>query len=189
MLIRLLLLFTLVPLLELALLLRIGGLVGLLPTLVLVVGTGAAGAWLARQEGVRAWLAVQRELAAGRIPTEELVHGLLVLVAGAVLITPGVLTDAAGLLLLVRPVRRALIRRLRRRYRQRLEQGTLGGGSFRFVWLGTSSPDPEASSGHGEQDAAEGPDGWYREPSPDREKVRRPEDEGVGRPRGRSIEL
>lgn len=155
--IRLVLLFTLVPLLELALLLRIGELVGLLPTLALVIGTGVAGAWLARHEGVRAWLAVQRELAAGRLPTEELVHGLLVLVAGAVLITPGVLTDAAGLLLLVRPVRAALIRRLRERYRRRLEEGMPGASSFRFVWMGR----PHPGEMEGDPDRS---DGWYREP-------------------------
>lgn len=193
MLIRLLLLFTLVPLLELVLLLRIGDLVGLLPTLALVIATGVAGAWLARQEGLRAWLAVQRELAAGRIPTEELVHGLLVLVAGAVLVTPGVLTDAAGLLLLVRPVRGALIRRLRERYRQRLEQGTLGGPSFRFVWLGSSPPDPGAGSGAGsgyeDEGDAEAPDGWYRDPRADRERVGRGPDEGAGPGSGRTIEL
>lgn len=132
MLLRLFLLFTLVPVAELALLIRIGGWIGLGPTLALVIGTGAAGAWLARREGLRSWLAVQGELAEGRIPTEELVHGLLILVAGIVLLTPGVLTDAAGLLLLVRPVRKGLIGRLRKTFSRQIERGTVtvmtGGG-------------------------------------------------------------
>lgn len=140
MLLRLFLLFTLVPLAELMLLIRIGGLIGLFPTLLLVVATGAAGAWLARAEGLRSWMAVQGELAEGRIPGEELVHGMIVLIAGIVLVTPGVLTDIAGLTLLVRPVRQALIRRIRERFTRQLEEGAvagLGGGpSFNFYWMG-----------------------------------------------------
>jgi UPF0716 protein FxsA len=139
MLLRLFLLFTLVPLAELMLLIRIGGLIGLFPTLLLVMATGAAGAWLARAEGLRSWMAVQGELAEGRIPGEELVHGMLVLIAGIVLVTPGVLTDIAGLILLVRPIRQALIRRIRERFTRRLEEGAvpgLGGPSFNFYWMG-----------------------------------------------------
>lgn len=118
---RLLLAFTLLPLAELWLLLRIGSVLGGLWTLALVVITGVAGATLARREGARAWSAVQIELAAGRLPGRELLEALLVLVAGIVLVTPGVLTDAAGLVLLVRPIRSAVVRRLERRYGRRLE--------------------------------------------------------------------
>lgn len=137
MLLRLFLLFTLVPLIELAILIEVGQLIGLLPTLGLVIGTGAAGAWLARREGARSWRAVQRELEGGRLPGRELVHGLIVLVAGIVLVTPGVLTDLAGLLLLLRPVRRAVIRRLQNYYIRRLERGTAGmaaGPGYTFFW-------------------------------------------------------
>jgi UPF0716 protein FxsA len=157
MLLRLFLLFTLVPLVELMLLIRIGGLIGLLPTLLLVVATGAAGAWLARAEGLRSWMAVQGELAKGRIPGEELVHGMLILIAGIVLVTPGVLTDVAGLILLVRPIRKSLIRRIRERFTRQLEEGAvagLGGPSFSFHWMGGGGPgagpwtdaDPDAAS-------------------------------------------
>ena len=150
MLLRLFLLFTLVPLVELMLLIRIGGLIGLGPTLLLVVATGAVGAWLARQEGLRSWMAVQGELVAGRLPGEELVHGLLVLVAGIVLVTPGVLTDALGLALLVRPVRRALIGRIRDRFTKSLEAGGapgVGGPAFSFYWMGggPASPPPRGT--------------------------------------------
>ena len=135
-LLRLFLLFTLVPVVELALLIRLGGLLGLGPTLLLVLGTGAAGAWLARREGVRAWLAVRDELAGGQLPGEALVHALLILVAGVVLITPGVLTDVAGILLLLPPVRRGLIARVRDRFRAQLEAGSIrvvGGPGARFT--------------------------------------------------------
>lgn len=126
MLLRLFLLFTLVPLVELAVLIRLGSLFGFGPTLLLVVGTGMAGAWLARREGLRSWHAVQVEMAAGRLPGEELVHGLLILGAGIVLITPGVFTDLAGIFLLVRPVRSALIGLLQRRLALSLETGSTG---------------------------------------------------------------
>lgn len=132
MLLRLFLLFTLVPLLELFLLLRIGQWIGAAPTLALVLASGAAGAWLARREGLRSWRAVRAELRAGGVPGSELVHGVLILVAGVVLVTPGVVTDALGLLLLLRPVRRRLIRALRRRFQAGLLGGVtiLGGPGF-----------------------------------------------------------
>ena len=122
---RLFLLFTLVPLVEVVLLVRIGSWLGTGPTLLLIVGTGAAGAGLARREGLRSWLAVQGELAQGNLPTEQLVHAMMILVAGIVLITPGVITDVVGLLLLVPPVRKGLIVRLRNRFTRQIEQGKI----------------------------------------------------------------
>lgn len=118
--IRLFLLFTLVPLGELWLLLRIGAWIGAGPTIVLVLVTGVAGATLARREGAHAWSSVRAEVAAGRIPGRKLLEALLVLMAGIVLVTPGVLTDAVGLLLLVRPLRARLVERLEERYRRSL---------------------------------------------------------------------
>jgi UPF0716 protein FxsA len=140
---RLFLLFTLVPIAELWLLIRIGGAIGLVPTLGLVVATGAAGAWLARREGLKSWLAVQRELASGGIPGEEIGHGVLILIAGIVLLTPGVITDALGLALLVRPVRRSLITRLRSRVETQIQNGTTGfvaGPGAGVFWSGPGTP-------------------------------------------------
>lgn len=119
--IRLLLAFTLIPMLELWLLLRIGSWLGAGATIALVVLTGLVGATLARREGVHTWSVVQAELSAGRLPGQKLLEALLVLLAGIVLVTPGVLTDAAGLLLLVRPLRARLVRRLEKRYRRTLD--------------------------------------------------------------------
>ncbi len=119
---RLLLLFTAVPLLELALLLLIGRHVGLVATVLLVFGTGVLGAWLARREGLRAFYHVRQEMAAGRLPAEALLDGLLILVAGAVLLTPGLLTDLAGFALLT-PVGRGAVRRVvAEKLRRGLEQ-------------------------------------------------------------------
>ncbi|WP_419167750.1 FxsA family protein [Candidatus Palauibacter sp.] len=138
MLLRLFLLFTIIPVVELALLIRLGGYLGLGPTLLLVLGTGAAGAWLARREGLRSWMAVRDELQGGELPGESLVHALLILVAGVVLITPGVLTDIAGILLLVPPVRRGLISRVRGWMGRQIENGAIhvvGEAGVRFTGL------------------------------------------------------
>ena len=114
MLARLTLLFVLVPLIELVLLVQLGRVVGLLPTIALVVATGLFGAALARAEGLRTLAAVQRQLAAGHVPGTAMLDGLCILVGGAFLLTPGLLTDVAGLSLLLPLSRRWFQRRLRR---------------------------------------------------------------------------
>lgn len=103
---RLLLLFTLVPILELVLLIQMGRWVGLWPTLALVIGTGVLGAALTRREGLRAWRAFQTEVWEGRLPGRAILDGLAIFAGGALLLTPGLMTDLLGLLLLVRPTRR-----------------------------------------------------------------------------------
>lgn len=117
---RLFLLFTLIPLIELYLLIRIGGLVGVWPTVALVVFTGALGAALTRVQGLRVLRRVQNEWGQGRVPTEELLDGLLILIAGAVLLTPGLITDGFGFFLLSPPgrkvIRRAITRVAGRRF-------------------------------------------------------------------------
>ncbi len=115
---RWLLLFIALPALELALLIEIGRQIGTVPTLMLIVVTGVLGATLARSQGLRVLGEVQRELAQGRLPTGSLIDGLLILIAAAVLVTPGVLTDAFGFLCLApgfrSVVKRELLRRLER---------------------------------------------------------------------------
>jgi UPF0716 protein FxsA len=142
---RLILLFTLLPLAELSLLLRIGEWLGAAPTVGLVIATGVVGAWLARREGLRTWGRVQAELAAGKVPGEELLHALLVFVAGLVLVTPGVLTDVAGLLLLVRPVREIVARRVRRRLAGQVQFQTVNFGDPATDM--NDSPGPDRSGG------------------------------------------
>ncbi|RLE29764.1 MAG: membrane protein FxsA [Acidobacteria bacterium] len=105
---RLLLLFTVVPALELFLLIQLGRYVGFWPTAALVLGTGVVGAWLTRREGLKVLRAVNTEMAEGRMPTDYLLDGLLILLAGAVLLTPGLLTDAVGFVLLAPPARRVI---------------------------------------------------------------------------------
>jgi UPF0716 protein FxsA len=117
---RLALLFTLVPLVELVILIRIGQAISLGPTLAIIILTGVVGATLAKHQGLRTLSNIQTELTQGRVPTADLVDGLMILVAGALLITPGVLTDAVGFVLLVPLSRRILRKRLRRYFEQRV---------------------------------------------------------------------
>ncbi len=106
---RLLLLFTLIPLLELYILIKIGSYFGIITTILIVLGTGILGAYLAKQQGFRVWLRIQSGMGQGRFPGNELLDGLLLLVAGIVLITPGLVTDIMGFILLI-PATQHMIR-------------------------------------------------------------------------------
>jgi UPF0716 protein FxsA len=108
---RLLLLFTVVPLVELFILVKLGSVVGVLPTVALVICTGVLGAWLARQQGLGVLKRLTTDLDQGRLPAEALIDGLLILIAGAVLLTPGLITDGLGFFLLI-PQGRAAVRKL-----------------------------------------------------------------------------
>lgn len=105
---RLILLFILIPILELLLLIQLGRWVGLWPTLALIAVTGIVGAALASHEGLRAWHAFQFDVTQGRIPGRPILDGLSIFAGGALLLTPGLLTDALGFFLVVRPTRRWL---------------------------------------------------------------------------------
>ena len=120
---KLFLLFTVLPILDLWLLLRIGRMVGFWPAVALVIATGLLGAWLARLEGFRVLQSWRESLAAGRLPEEGVLSGVLVLAGAALLVTPGVITDAIGLALLFPPSRRFIAAALRRSIRQRIEVG------------------------------------------------------------------
>jgi UPF0716 protein FxsA len=125
MLARLALLFIIVPLLELVILVQLGRAVGLWPTLGLVIVTGVLGAALARAEGLRTLRRFRAELGAGRVPGGALLDGLAVLVGGAFLLTPGLLTDVTGFALLLPPTRRLIQARIRRALERRLASGEL----------------------------------------------------------------
>ncbi|MDX1449393.1 MAG: FxsA family protein [Acidimicrobiia bacterium] len=104
-----LLLFIVLPVTELILLGVIGEAIGLGPTVLIVIATGVIGARLVARQGRMVWREIVTRLQAGQVPGSELAHGAMILVGGAFLVTPGVLTDAAGLLLMV-PWFRELIR-------------------------------------------------------------------------------
>ncbi|MGK7313074.1 MAG: FxsA family protein [Candidatus Longimicrobiales bacterium M2_2A_002] len=123
---RLLALFIVLPIVELAILIQVGQAIGVWWTLAIVVATGFLGATLARRQGLRAWLAIQAELRQGRAPAGALVDGLLILIGGIVLLTPGILTDLFGFALLVPATRSALKRTLRRRFERAIQRGEAG---------------------------------------------------------------
>lgn len=122
---RLALLFIVVPIVELMLLIRMGQIVGLLPTLALVVTTGVVGAGLARLEGLKTLWTLQSELAQGRLPAQAIMDGLAILVGGALLLTPGILTDILGFALLLPRSRRAIQKRVRARLEKRMREGAV----------------------------------------------------------------
>jgi len=146
MLLYLFLLFTVVPIIELAILIRIGqATVWWLPVL-LVITTGIAGAALSRWQGLRVYQRIREDAAAGRMPADALVDGFLILLAGILLITPGVLTDVFGIAFLIPPIR-ALIKRgvkswLRRHVEVRVARAT--GMSDEF-WQGVEPGAPTRS--------------------------------------------
>ncbi|MBW3604125.1 MAG: FxsA family protein [Actinobacteria bacterium] len=121
--------FIVVPLIELAIIVQVGQLVGTAWTILALLAVSLAGAWLVRREGTRAWSRFRTALASGRVPTDEVLEGALVLFGGALLLTPGFATDAVGLALMVPPVRALLASTLRRRLGSRLTVTSVGGGT------------------------------------------------------------
>ena len=100
--------FLVVPFLELFVILRVGSLLGVVPTILLLVGVSIVGAWLAKREGLGVVRRIQRSVERGVMPGNELVDGALIILAAALLVTPGFLTDVFGIGLLLPPVRLAI---------------------------------------------------------------------------------
>ncbi|MFQ5881434.1 MAG: FxsA family protein [Candidatus Methylomirabilales bacterium] len=120
---RLFLLFTLFPLLELYLLIQLGSRVGAETTIALIILTGGAGALLARIQGFRVVREIQGRLREGRLPADELLAGGLILVGGLLLVTPGLLTDAIGLALLIPIVRSRAVGWIKGFLRRKIQAG------------------------------------------------------------------
>jgi len=126
----LLVLFLTIPLVEIYLLIKVGGIIGALPTVFMVVFTAVLGAWLLRIQGFATLNRVKHTLAQGGIPAIEMLEGVVLLVSGALLLTPGFFTDAIGFLCLVPSLRRAMIRWMLGRFLTPLS-GFGGAGSSR----------------------------------------------------------
>ena len=132
MLFYLILLFTIVPLLELWLLLTIGKIVGIIPTIGLVLFTGVLGAWLARREGLGIFKKLQTELSQARLPNNTLLDGVLVLIGAAFLLTPGLITDILGFTLLISPFRSLIRETLKKYFKKRIEEKILKKADIKF---------------------------------------------------------
>ena len=125
--IRLFLLFTIVPLIELAILMKLGAIFGVLHTIGLVIITGIIGAFLARDQGLKVIRELQESLSRGHAPTDPIIEGILVLISAALLVTPGVLTDIIGFILVI-PYTRKIIRDFLKGYfKEKISQGVYSG--------------------------------------------------------------
>jgi UPF0716 protein FxsA len=138
MLLALFLLFVVLPVAELFVLIWVGSHIGVLATFGLMVLFTVAGIWLCKREGLGVLRRMNQHLDRGEAPTKELLDGVLVLLAGALLIVPGFITDVAGLALLLPPVRALLRSTLLRRLQRRIDQAMTAGSTagFRFVQFG-----------------------------------------------------
>ncbi len=103
-----LLAFLAVPILEIYLLIQVGGLIGFLPTLLLLFGAAGLGTYLLQTQGWNTWMRLQQSLARGELPADELVNGAVIVAGGALLLLPGFLSDVAGLLCLIPFTRRPI---------------------------------------------------------------------------------
>ena len=144
-LLKLFILFTAMPVLELMLMIEVGAQVGVFNTIALCLLTGFVGASLARSQGAEVVRRMQATLQRGGLPAQELLDGVLILMAGVVLLTPGFVTDALGILLLLPPTR-AIVRLMAFRWiKARMEHGTWrvtpGAGAYHAQW----SPGPEGA--------------------------------------------
>ena len=154
---RLFLLFLLVPLLEIALFIQIGGIIGLWPTLGIVILTAVLGTMLVRSQGLQAMNNLRGSFEELQDPTEPLAHGAMILFSGALLLTPGFFTDAVGFALLVPGIRKSVFRAIKARI------------NIQTVQYGTRTPQPRADETviEGEYEdldvpPREGPSGWTR---------------------------
>lgn len=159
----LLLAFLVVPIVELYVFVQVADAIGFLPTLLWIVAVSVAGAWLVKREGLSTLRRANRRVAAGEIPTAELANGVMILLGGALLLTPGFFTDVLGLVLVLPPTRAALRGTVMRRFVAAgpvvVRRHTVGGfdpfgrpprSPGRDVWDAESWEDPDGRDGRRE---------------------------------------
>jgi len=147
MLLALMLVFVAVPLLEIALLIKIGTIIDFWPTLGLVIGTAVIGTAIMRHQGLSALMKAQSSMSEGQLPVEPVIDGAFLLVAGAFLLTPGLITDSIGFLFLVPPFRRWFARWA---YNKFVKAGKARATVFTQSWEDSSvhrDPTDQGSSG------------------------------------------
>ncbi len=133
-----LLLFLAVPVIEIYLVIQVGSSLGVLPTLGLLILISVVGAWLLRQQGLSVLARIQTKLAQGELPGKELVDGLLIVFAGALMLTPGFMTDAFGIFLMLPPTRAIVRVALMHRFGNRVSAGRGSYGPAGFATWGGS---------------------------------------------------
>ena len=150
---RLFLLFTVVPALELWLLIQIGSIIGTIETIFLIILTGAIGANLARNQGLQVLGELNQALQEGKSPAKKVAEGLLILGGGLLLITPGVCTDIVGFSVMIPPFRAALAQVLQNILLKRIQVGNL-------QQMGGFPPPPKSSPPKEQVTKPESNDGW-----------------------------
>jgi UPF0716 protein FxsA len=151
---RLLLAFIAVPLIEIGLFIQVGGIIGLWPTLLVVLLTAIAGTWLVRSQGTQTLQNLQGSLKNMKDPTEPLAHGAMILLAGALLLTPGFFTDAIGFLLLFPPFRVFVMRKIKLK---------LNASNFNFAPTHPDTDDDVIEGKFQQVSPKEGPSGWTKD--------------------------
>ena len=143
--------FIVVPIAELYVLIQIGQAIGILPTIAILILDSILGAALMRMQGRAAWMRFNRALTEGRVPGREVMDGALVIFGGALLLTPGFLSDILGLILLLPPTRAIVRTMLLRRFAGRIVAGATSGAQARMGRMFTfeSGPRPGAGTGDG----------------------------------------
>ena len=122
---KLILAFALLPVAEIYVLIEVGSVIGSLNTVAIILLTAVVGGYLARTEGMRTYQQIQTHLQRGVIPRNEIVDALLIFAAGIVLLTPGFITDVAGLTLLFPPTRVPIREFLKRRFKNKMDRTTI----------------------------------------------------------------
>ena len=117
---KLFLLFTLVSILELAVIIEVGSRLGVMFTILLILFTAVFGAYFAQIQGWQILIRLQTELSMGQLPSDTLIEGLLILIGGILLLTPGFITDTLGFLLILPPTRKKFREKLKAYFRKRL---------------------------------------------------------------------
>jgi UPF0716 protein FxsA len=125
MLFRLFLAFSLIPLMEIYLLIKAGSFIGAEATILIVLVTGFVGAWLAKMQGASTMNRIRSNMQQGIAPASELVDAFLIFAAGLVLLTPGFVTDAVGICLLIPPIRESLKRRVKKKFEDAVRNGNV----------------------------------------------------------------
>ena len=133
----LLAIFLIIPIIEIYLLIQVGGIIGVLPTIALVVLTAVIGAALLRNQGIQTYLRFNQSLSEGRLPANELLEGVALLIGGALLLTPGFFTDAIGFFCLIPITRRPVVTFIVNRFNP---MGNVAQGPFTGMDMGEGPP-------------------------------------------------
>lgn len=144
-------LFVVVPVVEISVLINVGKAIGGFNTIMFVIFTAVLGAYLVKQQGMKTISNLQQEMNAGRMPAMQMAEGVALLFAGAVLLTPGFITDALGFALLTPPIRRGIITWI-------TKSGLIKGGVSTSGFGSSQSSDQQANS------SGNIIEGEYREP-------------------------